>query len=144
MTHLNKHVCTSLRKIKMEYKICKIHTIKPESRHWFAKGRCMRKHNKGLEKPQYVTVNLICYAIFPLLLFPFHTAWILIWMTKRQGVISEGIFRSQIIRKIWFTKKISVRRFWNNPIYPLLSIRISTWTEHLLNLVQNLGHWIYE
>ena len=61
----------------------------------------------------------------------FHTAWIWIWMTKRPGVTSDGNFSSYLIRRSGYgwLFPFPVGGNGNNPIYPLLSTVLSTWTE---------------
>jgi hypothetical protein len=52
-------------------------------------------------------------------------------MTKKPGATSDNgfIFKKIMKIKIEKRKKNPVSHFGNNPIYPLLSTWISTWTE---------------
>ena len=52
-------------------------------------------------------------------------------MTKRPGVDSDGDFSSYLIGRSWYNHfpSFSMDGNGNNPIYPLLSAVLSTWTE---------------
>ena len=119
------------RKLK-RINLCQWNTRKKESFYWLLtlstpnidKILCMK--NIALKMVNGFEIKMTMESIMAI-----YTAWIWIWMTKRPDVDSDGDFSSDLIGRSWYNhfRSFSMGGNGNNPIYPLLSAVLSTWTE---------------
>ena len=99
---------------------------------WFGMKSVLMNFLSGLHKKSEIIIFSILIKNYKICrhdwgrLYEVHTAWMSIWMTKRQAISTDGSDFYWCIPGVLETYKIQkkknwngVNAFWDNPIYPL-------------------------